>query len=187
MPVEEALALAQEKSLDLVEVAPNGKPVVCKMLDYGKYSYHEKKKRTEARAKVRVTTTKMVKFRPNTFEGDYKVKMNRIRKFLGMGDKVKVVMQFRGREIIHAQNGYQLFRRIAGEIEGDGTVDAEPTSEGRFIHMVLAPAARAKEPRRPVNGETSEVPIETGEREAAPEPAGAKAQKAQPAQGKAQG
>lgn len=158
LPVEEALAKASERNLDLVEVAPHGRPVVCKLLDYGRYSYHEKKKRNEARTKQRQTSTKMVKFRPNTFEGDYKVKMQRIRRFLGAGDKVKVVMQFKGREIIHAQHGFQLFRRIADEIADAGSVDAKPSAEGRFIHMVLAPVPEgkrgaAKETENAVNGE----------------------------------
>lgn len=155
MPVEQALEIASEKSLDLVEVAPNGKPVVCKLLDYGRYSYHEKKKRNEAKTKQRQTTIKMVKFRPNTFEGDYKVKMQKIRRFLGAGDKVKVVMQFKGREIIHSQQGFALFNRIAEEIAEDGTVDAHPTAEGRFINMVLAPIPESKraKPTQKINGE----------------------------------
>ena len=158
IPVEQALELATNKNLDLVEVAPNGKPVVCKLLDYGRYSYHEKKKRNEARTKQRQTTTKMVKFRPNTFEGDYNVKMQKIRRFLGMGDKVKVVMQFKGREIIHLQHGFTLFNRISEEIAGEGgegLVDSKPAAEGRFIHMMLAPIPEGKRSKATagINGE----------------------------------
>lgn len=139
LALEDALALATEKELDLVEVAPQANPVVCRLMDFGRHSYQEKKKRNEARAKQHNVMTKMVKFRPNTFKGDYEVKANKIRHFLEQGDKVKAVMQFRGREIIHAQNGYAVFKRLAEELSDCCTPDAEPTTEGRFIHMILAP------------------------------------------------
>ena len=147
VPIEEALGLATDKNLDLVEVAPNGIPVVCKLLNLGRHNYVEKKKRTVARNKQRQTTTKMVKFRPNTFKGDYDVKLQKIRRFLVLGDKVKVVMQFKGREIIHLQHGFTLFNRISEEIAGeggDGLVDSKPAAEGRFIHMMLSPVPRGK-------------------------------------------
>ena len=150
MPVEKALAQATDKQLDLVEVAPQGNPVVCKLLDYGRFSYQEKKKRNEARSKQRQATTKMVKFRPNTFEGDYRIKMQKIRHFLDEGDKVKVVMQFKGREIIHSQHGFQLFDRIAAELEGQGYVDAKPSAEGRLINMTIMPVLKHK--KTPSNG-----------------------------------
>lgn len=152
--LEEALALAGEKQLDLVEVAANSEPAVCKLMDYGRHSYKEKKKRTEARSKQRAMMTKMVKFRPNTYKGDYEVKRNRIRRFLSAGDKVKVVMQFRGREIIHAQHGVEMFDNLAGELSDCSTVDAKPSTEGRFLNMVLAPLpTKVREQRAQLNGQ----------------------------------
>ena len=156
IPVEEALEMASDKNLDLVEVAsPTGKHMVCKLLDYGRYSYHEKKRRNEARTKQRQATTKMIKFRPNTFEGDYKVKLQKIRRFLSAGDKVKVVMQFKGREIIHSQHGFLLFNKLAEELSDAGTVDAKPAAENRYIQMVLAPIPGSKRGKAlgTVNGE----------------------------------
>ena len=141
LPIEEALGMAGEQRLDLVEVAPtNGtRPPVCKLMDYGRHSYQIKKKRTEAKTKHRSTLVKMIKFRPNTYEGDYKVKVDRIRHFIEKGDKVKVVMQFRGREIIYAKNSYDLFNRVAKELSDVASVDSPASSEGRFINMLLAP------------------------------------------------
>lgn len=145
MPVAKALAMAQERKLDLVEVAPHGKPVVCKLLDYGRHAYREKKKRNEARARQKQTATKMVKFRPNTFKGDYETKVGRIRRFLQQGDKVKVVMMFRGREIIHIQHGFQTFERLLADIAEDGSSDGKPSVEGRFINMMLVPTSKGKQ------------------------------------------
>ena len=140
VPITNALSEANEKKLDLVEVAPLGKPVVCKLLDYGRFSYREKKRRNEARSKQRQIITKMVKFRPNTFEGDYQVKLKRINHFLQNGDKVKVVMQFKGREINHLKQGFTLFQRIADESSEFGFIDAKASAEGRLIHMLIAPS-----------------------------------------------
>ncbi|MBF2735720.1 MAG: translation initiation factor IF-3 [Betaproteobacteria bacterium AqS2] len=139
MPVADALAIAQERKLDLVEVAPNGKPIVCKLLDYGRHVYREKKKRNEARSRQKQTATKMVKFRPNTFKGDYATKLGRIRRFLRQGDKVKVVMMFRGREIIHINHGFETFERLLADLAEDGAADSKPAVEGRFIQMTVLP------------------------------------------------
>lgn len=137
LTLDEALALANTKQLDLVEVAPQTTPAVCKLMDYGRHTYQEKKRRNEARNKQRSVLTKVVKFRPNTFKGDYAVKTERIRRFLEAGDKVKVIMQFRGREIIHAQHGFEVFTRLAAELTDCCTVDSAPSTEGRFLNMVL--------------------------------------------------
>ena len=158
IPTRKAIEIATERKLDLVEVASNGNPVVCKLLDYGHYSYREKKKRNEARSRSRQTGTKMVKFRPNTFEGDYKIKLARIQRFLEAGDKVKVVMQFRGREFIYSENGVAIFNRIAEEVGDFGFVDAQPSSEGRMIHMLLAPTPQKKRDQAKNNGAANGKP-----------------------------
>ena len=137
--ISDALAIASEKQLDLVEVAPKGSPVVCKLLNYGRFAYQEKKKRNVNKTRQRNSTIKMVKFRPNTFKGDRQIKMQKIRRFLEEGDKVKAVMQFRGREIIHTQHGFEVFKQIAAELSDCGVVDLSPTAEGKFINMMLAP------------------------------------------------
>lgn len=137
--IDEARQLAEAKELDLVEVANLAEPPVCKLIDYGRHAYREKKKRHEAKVKQRSTAIKTVKFRPNTFDGDYTVKSNKIRRFINGGDKVKVIMQFRGREIIHADNGKEVFARLASELADCCTVDQQPTTEGRFLNMLLVP------------------------------------------------
>lgn len=147
--IEDALRLAEEKELDLVEVAPHAKPVVCKLMDYGRQCYQEKKKRNEARGKQRHMATKMVKFRPNTFKGDHEVKSNKIRRFLEQGDKVKVVMQFRGRELIHSEKGYRTFRALAEKLADHCSIDLPPTMEGRLINMVLVPVPARLRKQRP--------------------------------------
>lgn len=136
--VEEGLKKADEAGLDLVEVSPNAKPPVCKILDYGKYKYEEQKKAAEARKKQKTVDVKEVKIRPGIEEHDYQVKMRNARKFLTNGDKVKVTMRFRGREMAHQHIGMDLLKRMIEELADVGKVDLEPKMEGRQIIMVLS-------------------------------------------------
>jgi len=130
--------LAEEAGLDLVEVSPNAKPPVCKVLDFGKYKYEQQKKASEARKKQKTVDVKEVKIRPGIEEHDYNVKMRNARKFLGNGDKVKVTMRFRGREMAHQNIGFDLLKRMIEELADVGKVDLHPKMEGRQIIMVLS-------------------------------------------------
>ena len=137
--VAEAIRLAQEAGLDLVEISPNSDPPVCKMLDFGKYKYHEQKKAAEARKKQKVVEVKEVKFRPMIDDHDYEVKMRSVRRFFDEGDKVKVTLRFRGREMAHQDIGFKLLQRVKAETAPIAKVEAEPSMEGRQMTMVLAP------------------------------------------------
>ena len=140
-PVEIAIALekAQEAGLDLVEIAPNSAPPVCKILDYGKYKYQAQKKAAEARKKQKVVEVKEIKLRPMIDDHDYDVKMRSMQRFFEEGDKVKVTLRFRGREMAHQELGYQLLNRVKGDISKIAKVEQEPRFEGRQVVMVLAP------------------------------------------------
>ena len=138
MSVEEAVKLAEEAGLDLVEVSPNASPPVCKILDHGKYKYEQQKKAAEARKKQKTVDVKEVKIRPGIEEHDYNVKMRNARKFLENGDKVKVTMRFRGREMAHQDIGFDLLKRMIEELQDVGKVDLAPKMEGRQIIMVLS-------------------------------------------------
>lgn len=138
LSVSEGVKLAEEAGLDLVEVSPNAEPPVCKILDYGKYKYEQQKKASEARKKQKVVDVKEVKIRPGIEDHDYKVKMRSARKFLENGDKVKVTMRFRGREMAHQNIGMDLLKRMIEELSDIGKVDLEPKMEGRQIIMVLS-------------------------------------------------
>lgn len=136
---DEALRLAEEKGLDLVEVSASANPPVCKLLDYGKYKYQEQKKANEARKRQRVITVKEIKMRPNIDIHDYQFKMRAMRRFLEDGDKVKVSLRFRGREMAHPHLGEQLLQRVCNEVEELARVEIEPKMEGWQMSMVLAP------------------------------------------------
>lgn len=138
MSVADAVELAEEAGLDLVEVSPNAKPPVCKILDYGKYKYEQQKKAAEARKKQKTVDVKEVKIRPGIEDHDYQVKMRNARKFLENGDKVKVTMRFRGREMAHQDIGMDLLKRMIEELADVGKVDLHPKMEGRQIIMVLS-------------------------------------------------
>ena len=138
MSVAEGVKLAEEAGLDLVEVSPNAKPPVCKVLDYGKYKYEQQKKASEARKKQKTVDVKEVKIRPGIEDHDYQVKMRNARKFLENGDKVKVTMRFRGREMAHQDIGFNLLKRMIEELADVGKVDLHPKMEGRQIIMVLS-------------------------------------------------
>jgi len=137
--VDEALKAADNAGLDLVEISPNADPPVCKILDFGKYKYEQQKKASEARKKQKTVDVKEVKIRPGIEEHDYQVKMRNARRFLEDGNKVKVTMRFRGREMAHQNIGRDLLERMRGELEEVGKIELEPKMEGRQIIMVLAP------------------------------------------------
>jgi translation initiation factor IF-3 len=139
VPIAEALAKAQEAGLDLVEIAPNVSPPVCKLLDYGKYKYQEQKKQAEARKKQKVVEVKEIKFRPMIDDHDYEVKMRSMRRFFEEGDKVKVTLRFRGREMAHQELGAKLLDRVKDDTAKIAKVEMEPRFEGRQMVMVLAP------------------------------------------------
>lgn len=142
MSVSQALVLAEAAGLDLVEISPNAVPPVCKILDYGKYKYEQQKKAAEARKNQKVVDIKEVKIRPAIEEHDYNVKMKAARKFLQNGDKVKVTMRFRGREIAHQNIGMDLLKRMQEELADIGKVESEPKFEGRQLMMVIGPEAQ---------------------------------------------
>ncbi len=139
MPIEEALTIAEEADLDLVEVAPQADPPVCRIMDYGKFLFEENKKRHAARKKQKQIHVKEVKFRPGTEEGDYQVKLRNLKKFLSNGDKAKVTLRFRGREMAHQDLGAKLLKRIEEDLAEYGTVEQYPKMEGRQMVMVIAP------------------------------------------------
>lgn len=137
--LREAIALAEEHDVDLVEISPNAKPPVCKVMDFGKFKYEQSKKRDEARKKQKQVQVKEVKFRPATDSGDYAIKMRNITRFLEDGDKVKVTLRFRGREMAHQQLGATLLKRIQEDLTEIGTVEQFPKMEGRQMVMMIAP------------------------------------------------
>ncbi len=138
-PTADAIALAVERGLDLVEVSPNSDPPVCKFLDYGKLKYETQKKKSEARRKQRTTDVKEIKLRPGINRHDYDVKMRSMRRFLGEGDKVKVTMRFRGREMAHQDLGLKVLFKVRDELDELAKVEQLPKMEGRQMIMVVSP------------------------------------------------
>ncbi len=134
-----AIQLAEEEELDLVEVSPNAEPPVCRIMDFGKFLFEQKKKTHSAKGKQKHTHVKEVKFRPGTELGDYQVKMRNLIRFLSAGDKAKVTLRFRGREMAHQELGVKLLKRVQEDLEEYGTVEQFPKLEGRQLVMVLAP------------------------------------------------
>ena len=135
----EALTMATQAGLDLVEIAPNADPPVCKILDYGKFKYEEQKKKNEARKKQKVIEVKEIKLRPSIDDHDYEVKMRSMNKFIEEGDKVKVTMRFRGRELAHQELGMNVLMRVRDDLDGIAKVEQMPRMEGRQMTMVVAP------------------------------------------------
>ena len=135
----DALAKATEAGLDLVEISPNADPPVCKILDYGKYKYEEQKKKNEARKKQKIIEIKEIKLRPSIDDHDYDVKMRNMHKFIEEGDKVKVTMRFRGRELAHQELGMDVLMRVRGDLEEIAKVEQMPRMEGRQMTMVMSP------------------------------------------------
>ncbi len=138
-PLREALAMAADAGLDLVEISPNAVPPVCKILDFGKFKYEVQKKKNEARKKQKVIDVKEIKLRPGIDEHDYDVKMRSVTRFLEEGDKVKVTMRFRGREMVHQELGAQVLERVRTQFDAAAKVEQMPRLEGRQMVMVLAP------------------------------------------------
>jgi len=165
-PIQAALDMAQAAGLDLVEIAPNSSPPVCKVLDYGKYKFQAQKKAAEARKKQKVVEVKEIKLRPMIDDHDYDVKMRAIRRFFGEGDKVKVTLRFRGREMAHQEFGMQLVEKVRDDLSSMSQVEMEPKITGRNITMTLAPLPvnRRKRkftvsPKAPDQSEKSSSPI----------------------------
>ncbi len=139
VPIRQAIMMAEEANLDLVEISPDAKPPVCKILDYGKFKFQEQKKAAEARKKQKVIEIKEIKMRPMIDDHDYDVKMRAIKRFFEEGDKVKITLRFRGREMAHQELGQQLLDRVKKDTVEIAKVESEPRFEGRQIVMVLAP------------------------------------------------
>ena len=140
LPFSEALVSAREANLDLVQVSPsNSKPVVCKLMDYGKHLFDKKKNISSSRVKVKRSTTKEIKFRPSTDVGDYNIKLKKIKSFILDGDKTKISVRFRGREILNSDMGLNLLNKLRDELKDIAQVDQEPSLEGRQLLMVLSP------------------------------------------------
>jgi translation initiation factor IF-3 len=142
MTTQEALRSAESSGLDLVEVAPGAEPPVCRIMDYGKFVFEQNKKAQSARRKQKQIQVKEVKFRPGTEEGDYQVKLRSLVKFLTHGDKAKVTLRFRGREMVHQELGAELLKRVQKDLEEYGSVEQQPLMEGRQMVMVIGPRRR---------------------------------------------
>jgi len=141
--IADALQQSEDLEVDLVEIAPNAAPPVCRLMDYGKFRYQEQKRQQEARARQKVIQVKEVKFRPGTDEGDYKVKLRNLQRFIEEGDKVKVTLRFRGREMAHQELGMRVLERVRDDVTELAQVEAMPKLEGRQMVMVLAPRKKA--------------------------------------------
>jgi len=139
MGLKAGIALAKEETLDLVEVSPNAEPPVCRIMDFGKYLFEQNKKSQSAKRKQKQVHVKEIKFRPGTDEGDYKIKLGKLINFLEIGDKTKVTLRFRGREMAHKELGAQLLERVREDLDEYGTVEQMPQMEGRQMIMVIAP------------------------------------------------
>lgn len=139
MTVREALALAEEREVDLVEISPTAQPPVCKLMDYGKFKYQQAKKKHEAKLKQKQVQVKEIKFRPGTDDGDYNVKLRNLIRFLTEGDKAKITLRFRGREMAHQDIGLALLKRVEADLAEVGTVEQFPKLEGRQMVMMIAP------------------------------------------------
>ena len=137
--IVEAMRIAEEKDIDLVEIAPTAKPPVCRLMDFGKFKYAESKRAHQAKLKQKQIQVKEVKFRPGTDDGDYKIKVRNLTRFLTEGDKTKVTLRFRGREMAHQELGVALLKRVEADLSPVGTVEQWPKLEGRQMIMILAP------------------------------------------------
>lgn len=147
--LEDAISLADEAEIDLVEIAPTAKPPVCRLMDYGKFRYQESKKKHEAKLKQKQVQIKEVKFRPNTDDGDYNIKLRNLISFLAEGDKAKVTLRFRGREMAHQEFGVRLLERVKNDLEPHATIEQFPRMEGRQMVMVLSPKRKEAKMTKP--------------------------------------
>ena len=149
LPTDEALRRSEDLGLDLVEVQPMARPPVCKIMDYGKFKYQQKRKAAEAKKNQHLVEVKEVKFRPKTDKHDFDVKVNRLRRFIGEGNKSKVTIMFRGREIVHPEIGQDVLRRVAEAVADVAVVEMSPRMEGRQMFMVVAPAKSGAQKSKP--------------------------------------
>jgi len=141
-PLPEALAIAREEDLDLVEVAPNANPPVCRIMNHGRYKYEQEQRRKESRRKTTHVVIKEMKFRPKIDEHDYTTKMKHVERFLGEGSKVKLTIMFRGREVFHPELGLKILQRVAEQVSEIATVESAPRQDGRNMTMVLNPTKK---------------------------------------------
>ena len=139
LELDAAIVKAQESNLDLVEVSPNAEPPVCRIMDFGKYLFEQKKKTQQGKSKQKKVHVKEIKFRPGTDVGDYKIKLNKLISFLEAGDRTKITLRYRGREMAHQELGVQLLKRVETDLEPYGTVEQFPKMEGRQLVMVITP------------------------------------------------
>jgi len=166
--IASAVSQAEAAELDLVEIAPTAVPPVCRIMDYGKFKYRESKKRHEAKLKQKQIVVKEVKFRPSTDEGDYKIKLRNLTKFLEEGDKTKVTLRFRGREMAHQEFGLRLIERVKNDLEPFAVIEQYPKMEGRQMVMVLSPKQKVLKPavaapvvKKPAAAKPAAAPAET--------------------------
>jgi len=171
LPLEVALAKAVEFGLDLVEVSPMAKPPVCKIMDYGKFKYEAKKKANEAKKKQTVVKLKEVKFRPKTEEHDYNFKVKAVREFLGEGNKARITVMFRGREITHREIGQAILTRIGNELKEIAIIEQSPRLEGRLLFMILAPNPRWVQQQRALHEKALQAQKAAPAKPHAPRPA----------------
>lgn len=169
VPIAKAIAISEEAGLDLVEVGAKSVPPVCRIMDYGQYKYEQAKKQREARKKQRTITVKEIKFRPRIDEHDYAFKIRHARRFLEHGDKVKFVVQFRGREMAHREFGAAVIKRVVEDLADCGQVEAAARQEGRFLTMVMAPlpVTRHKKTPEPEGKGKETRPEDTPQKQAA--------------------
>ncbi|GCE46559.1 hypothetical protein KTH_14280 [Thermosporothrix hazakensis] len=176
MPPARALDIAREKNLDLVEVAANSNPPVCKLMDYGRFKYEQAKKENEAKKNQKTVTLKEIRMRPRTDEHDIQVKTRKIQEFLADGDKVRVSVQFRGAEMRHPELGRKLLDQIAESLKGTATIERAPSMEGRMMSMIVSRAPGWEPPKKQaappskkqlkaVDNEQSEKPVEAVQQE----------------------
>lgn len=162
-PLPEALSIARSLDLDLVEVAPNAAPPVCRVMDYGKFKFDEAQKAKESRRKAVNVGVKEMKYRPKIGPGDFDTKTRQVAKFLGEGHKVKLTIMFRGREVFHPELGKKILDRVAETIGDDAKIEAEPRLDGRNMTMVLAPQKRAKQNDQKPQAQASETAVAVAE------------------------
>ncbi len=155
--LEIATSLAEEAEIDLVEIAPTAQPPVCRLMDYGKFRYQESKKKHEAKLKQKQIQIKAVKFRPNTDDGDYNIKLRNLISFLAEGDKAKVTLRFRGREMAHQEFGVRLLERVRNDLETYATVEQFPRMEGRQLVMILSPKKKEVKAVKPKEIKPGEI------------------------------
>ena len=186
VPTREALAKAEAAEVDLVEIAPTAQPPVCRIMDYGKFKYREAKKQHEARLKLKQIQVKEVKFRPNTDDGDYQIKLRNLVRFLTEGDKAKVTLRFRGREMAHQEFGVRLLERVRNDLEQVGVVEQFPRMEGRQMVMLIGPKKKPEKVAVPHHQDkqgsgTAAAPAGAAPKAPKPKAAGTEAAKAAPA------